>query len=269
MNRMIGVIGAGRFGRAFIQGILKSGLYRADQVWASARTQINLDAIQNLGVRATKEFQGELAKTDTLVIAVKPAQISDVIEKLNQANLSDKTLIISVAAGTSIEKIEKTLKTPNPIVRAMPNSPCTVQRGFTSICRGSHASDTDLQKAKRIFETLGQCFEIEEKYFDMVTALSGSGPAYFYQFMEVMIEVGVRAGLDREACIALVAQTASGAAEMVLSQGRSPADLKKDVATPGGCTIEALKILDSNQISNVFASAIEEAARVAGRLGKN
>lgn len=262
----IGVIGAGRFGRAFIQGVLKSNPKLAKNIWASARSELNQKSALSLGVHVVGDFQNELKDTSLLLLSVKPAQIPDVLERISKSEFSEDSLLISVAAGTSISKMEEWLKRKFPLVRAMPNSPCAIQEGVTAICRGTHSKSRHLEMVHYLFKNLGQCLEIEEHYFDLVTALSGSGPAYFYLFMEIMIEAGVRAGLSREKCVAIVAQTAKGAACMVQEFKKSPSELKKDVATPGGCTIEALKILDRENIPKHFSGAIEEAARVAGQL---
>lgn len=266
--KTIGVIGAGRFGRAFVQGILKSKLVLANQIWASARTNDNLEKVKALAVKAVKNYHSELSTTDILILSVKPAQIESVILDLCTAQISDKTLIISVAAGTPIRKIEELLNSKSAVIRAMPNSPCAVQSGVTAICAGSRATEEHLNIAKQIFETLGICISIEEKFFDLVTALSGSGPAYFYLFMETMIEVAVKAGISRSDAILMASQTALGAAKMVQETKRSPDALKQDVATPGGCTMEALKVLENKKLSSIFSEAIQRANDVASRLGQ-
>jgi pyrroline-5-carboxylate reductase len=266
--RKIGIIGAGRFGRAFIEGILKSKKIKSENIWALDRSEECRKKVSAFGVKVVESVPNDIVDTDLIVVAVKPAQIEDAIALLNLITLSNRNLILSVAAGTSVSKIEKLLNSRLPVVRAMPNSPCAVQAGFTAICKGQFAAQTHINAVKNIFETLGKCLEIEEKYFDLVTALSGSGPAYFYFFMEAMIEAGVQAGLDHSSCVQLVSQTTLGAARMVQELNRSPSDLKADVATPGGCTIEALKILEHHKFSEYFKLAIEEATRVASRLGK-
>ncbi|MDB5036744.1 MAG: proC [Bacteriovoracaceae bacterium] len=262
------MIGGGRFGRAFISGLLKSQ-FSSKNIWASARSEANLSAIQKMGIRSAENFGDWISDTTLVLLSVKPAQIKGIIEKLNQMPLSEKTLIISVAAGTSISKIEKLLTKKCPVIRAMPNSPCTVQEGVTAICKGSNATKEHLELARVLFSTLGKCLEIDEVHFDSVTALSGSGPAYYYLLMEVMIEAGIKEGLTREQAVDLVAQTARGAATMVQNLNRSPTDLKKDVATPGGCTAEALKILEERNVPSIFAEAISKATAVAANLGKN
>jgi pyrroline-5-carboxylate reductase len=138
---------------------------------------------------------------------------------------------------------------------------------MTVLCAGSHASAEHLRKAQRVFEAVGKCTRAEEHYFDAITALSGSGPAYQYLFMEAFADAGVRVGLPRQLALTLVAQTAVGAAKMVQASGRHPAALRDDVTTPAGCTIAGLLMLEDGKIRSVLARAIEEATKVAGQLG--
>ncbi len=138
---------------------------------------------------------------------------------------------------------------------------------MTVLCAGSHASAEHLSRAQHVFEKVGQCARAEEHYFDAITALSGSGPAYQYLFMEAFADAGVRVGLPRHLALTLVAQTAMGAAKMVQASGRHPAALRDDVTTPAGCTIAGLLMLEDGKIRSVLARAIEEATKVAGQLG--
>lgn len=270
MHQKMGIIGAGRFGRAFIEGILKAKIFKKDQIWAAEKNQTAKEMAEKfLGIEICEDFSEKISKTDILILAVKPAQISSVLEILREQNISEKTLMISVAAGTSVHKLENGLQKKNPVIRAMPNSPAMVQSGITAICRGTYATDESFKVAQSIFEALGVCVEIEEKYFDLVTALSGSGPAYFYTMISALIDAGTKGGLTKDQAKQLATHTAKGAAEMILKLNREPLDLRNDVATPGGCTVEALKILDLNSFSQSIIKAVEEATQVASRLGKN
>jgi pyrroline-5-carboxylate reductase len=149
----------------------------------------------------------------------------------------------------------------------MPNTPCVVGEGMTVICAGTHATPEHLARARQIFEAVGRCVQADEGHFNAVTALSGSGPADQYLIMEAMADAGVRVGLPRDLALTLVAQTALGAARMVQVAGRHPAALRDDVTTPAGCTIGALLMLEDGTIRSVLARAIEEATRIAARLG--
>lgn len=268
-KKKIAVIGAGRFGRAFIQGVLKSQLFDAKNIWAAERQAESLQISKAFGIQLRPDLPEVVSDAEIILISVKPAQVKEVIESINPLLTRPETLLISVAAGTSIQKIESLLTKKLAVIRAMPNSPCAIQEGFTALCRGTHAESRHLEDAGVIFNTLGKSLEIDEKLFDLVTALSGSGPAYFYEFMNVMIEAGIKGELTKDQCVALVSQTARGAASMVQSLARSPADLKRDVATPGGCTMAALEVLESSKTAEIFTKAIERATVVASQLGKN
>jgi pyrroline-5-carboxylate reductase len=176
-------------------------------------------------------------------------------------------LLISILAGVSTDRIESLLGTENPVVRAMPNTPAVVGEGMTVVCAGSSASKTHLDRAERIFEGVGKCLPVDEVHFNAVTALSGSGPGYQFLIMEALADAGVRVGLPRQLALTLVAQTALGAARMVLDSGRHPAALRDDVTTPAGCTIAGLLMLEDGRIRSVLARAVEEATKIAAHLG--
>jgi pyrroline-5-carboxylate reductase len=149
----------------------------------------------------------------------------------------------------------------------MPNTPCIVREGMTVICRGTHATAENMSRAQKVFESVGHCLQTDETYFDAITALSGSGPAYQYLIMESFADAGVRVGLPRHLALTLVAQTAVGAAKMVQASGRHPAALRDDVTTPAGCTIGGLLMLEDGKIRSVLARAVEEATKIAAGLG--
>ena len=203
-----------------------------------------------------------------LVLCVKPAQAPAALATLAAAGtLRPEALIVSIAAGVESSELAAMLGTGNPVVRAMPNTPCVVGEGMTAVCRGPGATAAHVDLARRIFACVGETVETDEKHFNAITALSGSGPAYHYLIMEAMADAGVRVGLPRDLALALVAQTTLGAARMVQTSGRHPAALRDDVTTPAGCTIGGLLMLEDGEIRSVLARAIEEATRIAGKLG--
>ena len=174
---------------------------------------------------------------------------------------------MSILAGTTLAQLESLTRTENPWVRAMPNTPCIVREGMTAICPGSHATADHLGLVRRIFECVGRCVQTDEQHFNAITALSGSGPAYYYLIMEAMADAGVRVGLARDLALTLVTQTALGSARMVQAADRHPAALRDDVTTPAGCTIGGLLMMEDGKIRSVLARAIEEATRIAAGLG--
>jgi pyrroline-5-carboxylate reductase len=268
--RKLGVIGAGVMGQALIRGLMAKGVVRPENVWAAARRESSCAGIrEELGIAAYTDYAPALTDTDVLLIAVKPGGLKGVLEKLRKASLPPDTLILSIVAGQSIQTMEQTLDGPWPVVRAMTNTPCLVGQAMTVICGGTHAKPEHLAIARRIFEAVGVCLELDESHFDAVTGLSGSGPAYVYLMMEALADGGVRVGLPRQAALQLVSQTLLGAATMVQQSRRHPAALRDDVTTPAGCTIGALLVMEDGKIRSVLARAVEEATRIAGGLGRS
>ncbi|MBK8190178.1 MAG: pyrroline-5-carboxylate reductase [Vampirovibrionales bacterium] len=264
----LGVIGAGVMGRALIAALIEQGVIPAAQVWAAAKSEKSCQrARQSLGIDAFVNYRQALADTAALLLCVKPYQLADVVETLKKYGLPAHTLIISIVAGKTLASIETQLVTPNPVIRAMPNTPCMVGQGMTVFCPGSFAEEAHLETARQIFEAFGECLQLEEHHFDAATGLGGSGPAYLYLIMEALADGGVRVGLPRDVALAIVSQTVLGAATMVKRSGRHPAALRDDVTTPAGCTIAGLLTLEDGKIRSVLARAVQEAARTAAELG--
>lgn len=267
--KKLGVIGAGVMGKALIHGLMHKQLVTLKSVWAATKTEASSQKInRELGIPAVVSYDSQLADTDVLLLCVKPNGIKGAIEKLKKAGLRSDTLIISIVAGATIETMEQTLGTFNPVIRAMTNTPCTVGQAMTVICAGTHATEKHMAIAHQLFEAVGACMELDEVHFNAVTGLSGSGPAYVFLMMEALADGGVRVGLPREAALRIVAQTLLGAATMVQQSGRHPAALRDDVTTPAGCTIGALLTMEDGKIRSVLARAVEEATKIAGSLGK-
>ncbi|MGE0200585.1 MAG: pyrroline-5-carboxylate reductase [Candidatus Melainabacteria bacterium] len=266
----LGVIGAGVMGRALIQGLLAARVLPAARIWAAANTKESCQAVRKeLGVTATTQYKDLLPGTDTLMICVKPSGLKSVLKQLKDAGLNKDTLVISIVAGHSIEDMENALGGQNPVIRAMPNTPCLVGYGMSVICPGSRVKSHHLKTAQRIFESVGVCLQLDEKHLNAVTGLSGSGPAYMYLIMEALADGGVRVGLPREEAMRIVTQTVLGAAMMVKQSGRHPAALRDDVTTPAGCTIAGLLHMEDGKIRSTLARAVEEATRTAGELGRD
>jgi pyrroline-5-carboxylate reductase len=264
----LGVIGAGVMGQTLIRGLIRSGVVSRDQIWAGDKNSSTcVKAAEALDVPAETDFQHRIPTADLLLICVKPADAPVVLATLRKGGLRRDTLLISILAGVSTDRIEALLGAENPVVRAMPNTPAVVGEGMTVVCAGSSASKAHLDRAQRIFEGVGKCLTMDEVHFNAVTALSGSGPGYQFLIMEALADAGVRVGLPRQLALTLVAQTALGAARMVLDSGRHPAALRDDVTTPAGCTIAGLLMLEDGRIRSVLARAVEEATKIAAHLG--
>jgi pyrroline-5-carboxylate reductase len=267
-GKTLGVVGAGVMGRTLIRGLVASGLIGRERLWAGDKNASACEtAAAELEIPVEVGFHARVPGADLILMCVKPKDAAAVLESLRHAGLSADTLIISILAGVSTEKLEGLLGTANPVVRAMPNTPCIVGEGMTVICPGTNAGAGHLERARHIFEAVGKCVPVDEGHFNAITALSGSGPAYQYLIMEALADAGVRVGLPRHLALTLVAQTALGAARMVLTTGRHPASLRDDVTTPAGCTIGGLLMLEDGRIRSVLARAVEEAAKISSHLG--
>jgi pyrroline-5-carboxylate reductase len=264
----LGVVGAGVMGQTLIRGLLGGNLIPHARIWAGDKNSATCEtAAAQLGVPVETDFQSRVPTADLILACVKPADAPVVLATLRNAGLRRETLLISILAGVSTDMIESLLGTENPVVRAMPNTPCIVGEGMTVVCQGRYASKSDLERARHIFEAVGKCVPIDEVHFNAITALSGSGPAYQFLIMEALADAGVRVGLPRQLALTLVAQTALGAARMVLATGRHPASLRDDVTTPAGCTIAGLLMLEDGRVRSVLARAVEEATKTAAHLG--
>jgi pyrroline-5-carboxylate reductase len=268
-GRSLGVIGVGVMGKAILRGLLDAEALAPDQAWGTSRSaQTCASTSAELGVTVERDIAHLVPSADIVVLCVKPAQAAAALSSLKaSAGLRPDALVISIVAGVSLAQLTDMLGTGNPLVRAMPNTPCVVGEGMIALAGGAGTTPEHLARARQVFECVGQCVETEERHFDAITALSGSGPAYQYLIMEAMADAGVRVGLPRDLALTLVAQTALGAARMVQVSGRHPAALRDDVTTPAGCTIGGVLMLEDGKIRSVLARAIEEATRIVATLG--
>ena len=263
------MIGAGVMGTALLKGMLDHGLLSRRQAWGAAKTEASCEEVaQSLGITTSREYGDLVSDAEIVLIAVKPGQAAKVAEKLKASGLRNDALLISVLAGVTTDRFEGMLGSENPFVRAMPNTPCLVGHGVTVYCGGRWATSKHLDLCKKIFLSVGKALEVEEHYFNAITALSGSGPAYMYLVMESLADAGVRVGLPRDLAMELVAQTMLGSARMVQETGRHPASLRDDVTTPAGCTIGGLLMLEDGKIRSVLARAVEEATKIVEQLGR-
>ncbi|MGD9580562.1 MAG: pyrroline-5-carboxylate reductase [Vampirovibrionia bacterium] len=267
-NKKIVIIGAGTMGKALIQGLIESG--EVTDIKAVEKDKKNVLRAQNelnIPIVLVSECSESIKNADVIVLCVKPQDIKNFL-LLVKKDIRPETLIISIAAGVSTSYIEAAVNgLENPVVRAMPNTPCLIREGMIVICRGTHANLDHINISQALFSCLGECVELEEKLMNAVTGVSGSGPAFIYLIIEALSDGGVMEGLPRKVANRLVARTLLGAAKMVLETGKHPAELKDDVSTPAGCTIGALLSLEDGRIRSVLARGVQEASRIASRLG--
>jgi pyrroline-5-carboxylate reductase len=265
----IAILGTGTMGRTIATGLVRSGVTSPAHLVVTNRTAQKAQALaRDLGVRVAATCADACKDADVVIICVKPNDMLSVAHRLRESGvLWPRTHVISIAAGVTTETIERVFGATIPVVRAMPNTPCLVGSGMTIIAKGTYATTEHLDIAKEMFLPFGRCLVLDEKHMNVVTGLSGSGPAFLYMIIEALADGGVMCGLPRDVATTIAAQVARGAAQMVLETERHPSALKDDVTTPGGCTIAGLLALEDGKIRSVLARAIQTAAAAAGQLG--
>lgn len=264
--RRLAVLGAGKMGTTLLRALLDAGVVSRDAVIATARHAERLAWVEReLGVATTLDNARAVAGADVVLLATKPQTADEVLSRLSHV-LEPSQLLVSILAGVTTTYIEARLAAPVPVVRAMPNTPSQIGAGMTALTGGRHASAEQLDLMRSSFALLGRALVLDEKYFDAVTALSASGPAFLYIVIEALAEGGVKVGLPRGVATELAAQACLGAAKMVIETGSHPAVLKDAVTTPAGCTIDGILELEAGGLRVTLIKSIVEATRRASEL---
>lgn len=268
LNSKIGVIGAGKIGAAIARGVIRGGLVRQEQVMASDVSSALTQAIgDEIGIETTPNNGVLCDFADIVILAVKP-QIVDGVAREIAKKLGSVKLLVSVAAGVPLSRIETSLAPGARVVRVMPNLPCVVGAGAAGYAAGAHATPTDLEHVGAILNSFGAAMPVEEKFLDAVTGLSGSGPAYVFLFIEALADGGVQAGLARDVALKLAMQTVYGAARMALESSKHPGELKDEVASPGGTTIAGIYALEQKGFRGMVMDAVVKASERSRELGQ-
>jgi pyrroline-5-carboxylate reductase len=258
MSRKIAILGAGKIGESLIVGLLSSGWRGPEEIVATARRDERLvELTERHGIVTTRSNRDAAANAAVVVIAVKPQDIEELLRELTGALAPEQT-IISIAAAIPTELIERHLGEIR-VVRAMPNTPAAVHEGMAGLAAGRHAEEEDLARAEEVLAHLGRSVRVAEGYMDAVTAVSGSGPAYFALLAESMIEAGILLGLSREVATDLVVQTMLGTAKLLRDEKMHPVELREMVTSPGGTTIAAIRELEQAGVRAAFLNAIQAA----------
>ena len=265
----IGFIGCGKMASAIIKSILKSKFISSQNIIA---TQAEKDGIveksKELGIEFCLDNNSLTQKSDIIFIAVKPNQVIDVLKEIS-SNITSEKLIVSIAAGVNTKKIENSLPENTRVIRVMPNTPALVNEGMTAIIGGNFATKDDLDYICNLFSTIGKCIILEsESQMDVVTAISGSGPAFFYKIINDIARAGENLGLDYEKSLLLSIQTAIGSAKMALNRNISMEELIANVATKGGCTKVGVNIMEDFDTEKIFNKVITDTTKKACELGK-
>jgi pyrroline-5-carboxylate reductase len=265
-NVRVAVLGAGKIGGILLQAFLKENLFAAEKIHATVtHAERALALSTQWGVDVSTNNVEAVRQADLVLIGVKPFQVAALVEEIKPALTPEKT-IVSFAASVKTKAIEETAALEIGVIRAMPNTPSALGAGAAALCRGRFVSDTQMELAQRIFQTVGRTVLVDEKHMDAVTGLSGSGPAYIYIIIEALAEAGVKVGLPRDIATQLAAQTAYGAAKMVLETGYHPALLKDAVTTPAGCTIDGILELEEGGLRVTLIKAVMRATERARQL---
>ena len=269
LQKKIALIGAGNMAEALVAGMLKAGVAKAGQLYATdilpeRRTQLQ----GQYGIRTGADNGEAAAWGDVLILAVEPQILDEVLPAIARSIMKD-SLAVSVTAGYPIGRLTAHLPPGTRIIRAMPNTPSSVGAGVTALALGPGVTKEDRETAEAIFGSVGTVVTVEERLMDAVTGLSGSGPAYVHLIIEALADGGVKAGLPRQTAQLLAAQTVLGAARMVIESGDHPAVLKDRVASPGGTTIAGLHKLEEGRLRAMLINAVEAACRRSKELGSD
>jgi len=268
-NKKIAIIGVGKMGGTLVNSIIKNKLVKKENIVGSTGRREHAKEInKKYGIKTYINNKEMILGKDIIILAIKPQMIKKVLSEIKDVILEEQ-LIISIAAATSTQFIEDCLGKNIPVIRAMPNTPALINEGMTVLCPGKYVAKNYIEMAMKIFGAVGLAEVIyKEELMDVVTALSGSGPAYAYIIIESLTEGGVRMGLPRELARKLATQTLIGAGKMVLKTGMHPALLKDAVTTPAGVTVDGLMELEDGGIRVTLIKAISRATEKSKELSR-
>jgi len=267
-GRRIAILGGGKIGESLLSGLLSSGWRKPEEIVVTGRRQERIDELaERYGVETTLSNSDAVDGAAFIVIAVKPQDFDVLLGEVG-SELSSEQTVLSIAAAMPTAQIEKHLTDSVPVLRAMPNAPATVHEGVAGLCAGAHAGDEHLAMAEEVLTHVGRVVQVPEPYMDAVTAVSGSGPAYFALLAEAMIEAGILLGLSREVSTELVVQTMFGTAKLLRDEHMHPVELREMVTSPGGTTIRAIRELERAGVRAAFLNAIQAAMERSQELAE-
>lgn len=262
----IGFIGCGHMASAIIKGILNADFINKENVSASEISEEFATKKGNeLGIKVYTDNKAVAKNSDVIFLAVKPNLIKDVLNEIKE-ELSQDKLIVSIAAGVSTEKIENEIG-QIPVIRVMPNAPAMVLEGMSGIVRGKWVNDEQLEFVQDLLSNIGKCIVLDEDKIDILTAISGSGPAFFYKIINEIARAGEKLGLDYEKALLLSIQTAIGSAKLMMESDLTPEELISGIATKGGCTQIGVDYMESANSKDLFFETIKRTAQKAKELG--
>ena len=253
----IGFIGMGNMAKAMIGGLLKKGIFSAEEIIGSAKTEGTIQAAaKKYGIRTTMDNRMVSREADFIILAIKPIFFDEVMEEI-KGEITPEKVVISIAAGKSIASMENVFGGDKQIVRCMPNTPALVMEGCTGICLNSRVSKDNEAQVLKILSSFGMAQIVPERLMDVVVGISGSSPAYVFIFMEAMADEAVAAGMPRKQAYEFAAQAVMGSAKLMMETGKHPGELKDMVCSPGGTTIAAVKVMEEKGFRGVVMDAME------------
>ncbi|WP_283625335.1 pyrroline-5-carboxylate reductase [Clostridium butyricum] len=260
MIKKVGFIGCGNMGSSMVGGLIKSGFLKSEEIIVSTKTEASSKKLRDeFKVATTLDSKTVAKESETIILAVKPNMYKSVVEEI-KSELTEDKLIITIAAGISIENMEEWLGDDLKIIRTMPNTPAFVGQAMSAVCPNKNVSEEELKYCINIFESFGECEVLEEKYFDGFIAVAGSSPAYVFMFIEAMADGAVKLGIPRAKAYKMAAQSVLGSAKMVLETGKHPGELKDMVCSPAGTTIDAVVELEKLGFRNSVIQAMDKCA---------
>lgn len=264
--KKVGIVGTGKMGEALISGLLLSNKYSPNDIYGYEIISERRNYISSkYKINMFNTITDLVVESDVIILVVKPKEIFNVLQKINKISMKNK-IIISVAAGIKTSYLMKHLPEGSDVIRAMPNLACSIGEGMICVSRSQTTSKISFDKATELFKLTGKVFQINEKDIEVVTGISGSGPAYVYAFIESLTNAGIKLGLKSEIALTLATQTTLGASKLVFSTGENPETLKNMVATPGGTTIEGITVLEKGGLKELILEAVTKATEKSRNL---
>jgi pyrroline-5-carboxylate reductase len=265
----LSILGAGNMAEAIARGVIARGVFRPEQIIAADPVEARRTLFSGLGIKSVSDNAEAAGDAKVLLLSTKPYQMKEALSPVG-AVMNEKTLVISIAAGISSRAIVDALGGGKKwrVIRTMPNTPMLVGEGVVGMATGEFATADDLKLARTIFEAAAVVIDVPEDRIDAVTALSGSGPAYFYFLVESMVRAGIEMGLKVEDATTMAIKTAAGAGKLLVASPDTPAELRKKVTTPGGTTHAAISYMESHDFANIIVNALKAAEARGRELGK-
>jgi pyrroline-5-carboxylate reductase len=268
-DQRLGLIGGGNMARSLVGGLINSGIAPESMIVSDPDDSIRQALAEDFSVQTCADNSSAAQVADILVLAVKPQVMQYAVEDIAENLLQRQPLVVSIAAGIPIASIESWAGSPLPLIRVMPNTPAVIGNGASGMYANHRVSESQRTQAQKIMEAIGIAVWVDkESLIDTVTAVSGSGPAYFFYLMDAMVKAAQEGGLNPETSRQLTLQTALGAAQLALASNESPTELRRRVTSPGGTTQAAVEILDKNGCEEILIRAVHAARERSIELAK-